>query len=335
MSEVEVISMRPAWQQELAKAIRDPIALGQYLHLPDAWVREHSRARELFPLMVTRHFVNLMERGNPDDPLLRQVMPSRNEYLEQEGFVSDPLVEQHSTTPGLLHKYKSRILVILRGGCAINCRYCFRRHFPYTEHHFGRQQRQEMLAYIKADPSINEVILSGGDPLLATDEQLGQLLNELEAIPQLKRVRIHSRLPVVLPERLTKRLGERLAASHLQAILVLHANHPNEVAPQLVKLLADWAQAGVTLLNQSVLLAGVNDDAKTLAELSEALFAAKVMPYYLHQLDKVKGASHFAVTDAEALQIAERLRALLPGFLVPRLVREVAGEPSKTPLELT
>lgn len=335
MSEVEVISMRPAWQQELAKAIRDPIVLGQYLALPSAWVREHSRARELFPLMVTRHFVSLMEHGNPDDPLLRQVMPSSDEYLEQEDFVSDPLVEQDSATPGLLHKYKSRILVILRGGCAINCRYCFRRHFPYGEHHFGRQQRQEMLAYIKADPSINEVILSGGDPLLATDEQLEQLLTELEALPQLKRVRIHSRLPVVLPERLTKRLAERLAASRLQAILVLHANHPNEIAPHLVSSLADWAQAGITLLNQSVLLAGVNDDAEVLAELSEALFAAKVMPYYLHQLDKVKGASHFAVTDAEALQIAAQLRVLLPGFLVPRLVREVAGEPSKTPLELT
>ncbi|WP_258808293.1 EF-P beta-lysylation protein EpmB [Pseudidiomarina sp. CB1] len=335
MSKADVISIRPAWQQELAKAIRDPILLGQQLDLPDDWIAAHSRARELFPVMVTRHFVSLMERANVADPLLRQVMPAQDEYLDQAGFVTDPLAEQDNTTPSLLHKYRSRVLVILRGGCAINCRYCFRRHFPYNEHHFGRAQRQELFTYIQADPNINEVILSGGDPLLATDDQLFQLLAELEVIPQLKRVRIHSRLPVVLPERLTPALGKRLGASRLQALLVLHTNHPHEVAPQLHEALVPWAQAGVTLLNQSVLLRGVNDSADVLAELSEALFAAKVMPYYLHQLDKVKGASHFAVTDAEALQIAEQLRALLPGFLVPRLVREVAGEPSKTPLELT
>ncbi|WP_417683532.1 EF-P beta-lysylation protein EpmB [Pseudidiomarina aquimaris] len=335
MSKAEVISVRPAWQQELAQAIRNPIELGDRLGLPESWVTAHSRARELFPLMVTRHFVGLMEQGNIADPLLRQVMPSNEEYLEQEDFVTDPLVEQDNTTPGLLHKYRSRVLVILRGGCAINCRYCFRRHFPYSEHHFGRQQRSELLAYIQADANINEVILSGGDPLLATDTQLSQLLTELESLPQLKRIRIHSRLPVVLPERLTPALAKRLGDSRLQAILVLHANHPREIAAELQQALVAWAQAGVTLFNQSVLLRGVNDNAQVLAALSEELFAAKVLPYYLHQLDKVKGASHFAVTDAEALTIGEQLRALLPGFLVPRLVREVAGEPSKTPLELT
>ncbi len=335
MSEAQVISMRPAWQQELAKAIRDPSLLGQQLGLAPDWVKANGRARELFPLMVTRHFVGLMEYGNADDPLLRQVMPAEEEYLEQEGFVQDPLAEQDNTTPGILHKYQSRVLVILRGGCAINCRYCFRRHFPYTDHHFGRQQRQNLLDYLQADPDINEVILSGGDPLLATDAQLIQLLEELEGLPQLKRIRIHSRLPVVLPERLTQTLGERLSESRLQAILVLHANHPREIAPQLKRALAGWASAGVTLLNQSVLLRQVNDNAATLAALSEALFDAKVMPYYLHQLDKVKGASHFAVTDAEALALAAQLRAMLPGFLVPRLVREIAGEPSKTPLELS
>lgn len=335
MSKAEVISVRPQWQQELANAIRDPNELGHVLGLPESWVKQHRQARELFPLMVTRHFVSLMTHGDITDPLLRQVMPISDEYIEQDGFVTDPLIEQDSTTPGLLHKYRSRVLVILRGGCAINCRYCFRRHFPYADHHFGRQQREELRDYIMADSSINEVILSGGDPLLATDDQLIRLLEELEAIPQLKRIRIHSRLPIVLPERLTTTLAKRLKQSRLQAILVMHANHPREIAPQLRERLKIWAAAEVTLLNQSVLLRGVNDNPEILAELSEQLFAAKVLPYYLHQLDKVKGASHFAVTDAEALHLAAQLRALLPGFLVPRLVREVAGEPSKTPLELT
>lgn len=335
MSKAEVISIRPAWQQELAKAVRDPRQLGMMLELPRDWVERHGQARELFPLMVTRHFVSLMKKGDTRDPLLRQAMPSNDEYIEQEGFVTDPLVEQNNTTPGILHKYRSRVLVILRGGCAINCRYCFRRHFPYAEQHFGRQQRQELIDVVQADARINEVILSGGDPLLATDEQLSSLLDELEALPQLKRVRIHSRLPVVLPERLTESLATRLGKSRLQVILVLHANHPREIAPQLKDALTAWRRAGITLLNQSVLLRGVNDKPEVLTALSEALFDANVLPYYLHQLDKVKGASHFAVTDAEALRLAGELRSLLPGFLVPRMVREVAGEPSKTPLELT
>ncbi|RUO63494.1 EF-P beta-lysylation protein EpmB [Pseudidiomarina insulisalsae] len=334
MSETTTISVRPEWQLELAKAIRSPAELGTALNLPADWVARHSTARELFPLMVTRHFVNLMQPGDPDDPLLRQVMPHADEFIDAPGFVTDPLAEQTNQQPALLHKYRSRVLVILRGGCAINCRYCFRRHFPYADHHFGRQQRSQLLDYLRSDSSINEVILSGGDPLLATDAQLASLLTDLEQLPQLKRVRIHSRLPVVLPERLTDALARRLHESPLQALLVLHANHPHEVDHKLQKALKRWAGYDITLLNQSVLLKGINDNAEVLAQLNEVLFEARVLPYYLHQLDKVKGASHFAVTDAEALQIAEQLRVLLPGFLVPRLVREVAGEPSKTPLEL-
>lgn len=335
MTEAVAISMRPDWQRALAQAIRDPAELAALLNLPEHWLARHSDARQLFPLMVTRHFVNLMQPGDLDDPLFKQIAPHHDEFTEQTGFVTDPLAEQDNQHPGLLHKYKSRILVILRGGCAVNCRYCFRRHFPYEEQHFGPQQREQLLSYLHQDPSINEVILSGGDPLLATDGQLDRLLSTLEQVPQLKRIRIHSRLPVVLPERLTKELGERLARSSLQAILVLHANHPNEVAATLHDACQTWAGMGITLLNQSVLLRGINDDAATLAALSERLFDARVLPYYLHQLDKVKGASHFAVTDADALTIAAQLRALLPGFLVPRLVREIAGEPSKTPLELS
>lgn len=335
MPDAVAFSVRAAWQQELAQAIRDPLQLGQLLDLPQTWVQQHAGARELFPMMVTRHFVNLMTRGDCDDPLLRQVMPSADEYLERDGFVVDPLQEQNNEHPGILHKYKSRVLVILRGGCAINCRYCFRRHFPYAEHHFGSEQRRQLLDLVRQDTAINEVILSGGDPLLATDTQLERLLSELESVPQLRRVRIHSRLPVVLPSRLTQQLAKRLEQSRLQSILVLHANHPNEVATELAQGLELWARHGITLLNQSVLLRGVNDDVEVLSDLSEKLFAAKVLPYYLHQLDAVKGASHFAVTDAVALTIAEGLRTALPGFLVPRLVREIAGEPSKTPLELS
>ncbi|MDN7128185.1 EF-P beta-lysylation protein EpmB [Pseudidiomarina sp. 1APR75-33.1] len=335
MTDTASIAVRPAWQQALAQSIRDPRQLAETLSLPADWVAAHSPARELFPLQVTRHFVSLMTPGDCEDPLLRQVMPHQDEYKEAAGFITDPLAEQQSSQPGLLHKYRSRVLVILRGGCAINCRYCFRRHFPYADHHFGPQQRAELINYIREDAAINEVIVSGGDPLLATDEQFSRLLDELEQLPQLLRIRIHSRLPVVLPERLTDALAQRLAASRLQAILVIHANHPKEIAPQLQERLQAWVDAGITVLNQSVLLRNINDDAATLAELSERLFAARVLPYYLHQLDKVKGASHFAVTDADACAIAAQLRALLPGFLVPRLVREIAGEPSKTPLELT
>ncbi|KFZ30503.1 hypothetical protein IDSA_08145 [Pseudidiomarina salinarum] len=326
-----MVSLRPQWQQELAQAITDPLELARLLDISDSLQESDIAARRLFPLRAPRHFVSLMEAGNRHDPLLLQVLPLADEFTEHPDFVTDPLDEQSSQS-ALLHKYQSRVLVIFRGGCAINCRYCFRRHFPYQEHHFGRAERSELLSYIQAHPDVNEVILSGGDPLLATDDQISQLLTELEALPQLLRVRIHSRLPVVIPSRLTKDLAQRLQKSRLQAILVLHANHPREISADLGTGTTIWASHGITLLNQSVLLRGINDEGVTLAELSEALFAAKVLPYYLHQLDKVAGASHFAISDDRARSIEAELRTRLPGFLVPKLVREVAGEPSKTPL---
>lgn len=323
---------RPLWQQQLATVCTDLKQLLQQLELPADLFAEHQAARQLFPLRVTQHFISLMRRGDAHDPLLLQVLPHAAEFIEHPDFVADPLQEQQFSQQAILHKYRSRVLVILRGGCAINCRYCFRRHFPYQQHHFGATERQQLIAMISADPAINEVILSGGDPLLATDQQLDSLLSALEALPQLTRVRIHSRLPVVLPSRLTRTLAERLQQSRLQAVLVIHSNHPQEIAPALIEGLAIWRAAGITLLNQSVLLRGVNDDAETLAALSERLFAAGVLPYYLHQLDKVAGASHFAVSDDRARQIERQLRGLLPGFLVPKLVREIAGEASKTPI---
>lgn len=325
------ISIRPQWQQELAQAVTDPLELARLLELTDQLGTDDIAARRLFPLRVPRHFIGLMQTGDRQDPLLLQVLPQAEEFIEVPEFVTDPLVEQGSTS-ALLHKYQSRVLVILRGGCAINCRYCFRRHFPYDDHHFGANERQHLLEYISQDPAINEVILSGGDPLMATDQQLDRLLSELEELPQLKRVRIHSRLPVVIPSRLTHALAERLQRSRLQSILVVHANHPREISSALKQGTERWADHGITLLNQSVLLKGVNDSSETLATLSEALFGARIMPYYLHQLDKVAGASHFAISDDRARLIEAELRARLPGFLVPKLVREIAGEPSKTPL---
>ncbi|PHR66181.1 EF-P beta-lysylation protein EpmB [Pseudidiomarina marina] len=332
MSNLNVISVRPQWQQELAQSISDPSELGALLRLPDNWITQNAKARELFPLRITRYFVGLMRQGDIHDPLLLQVMPNQAEFEQKEGFIADPLEEQNSNHAGILHKYKSRVLVILRGGCAINCRYCFRRHFPYEGNHFGRTQLQQLVELIQSDGAINEVILSGGDPLMANDNQLSKVISVLEELPQLKRLRIHSRLPIVLPSRLTENLAKRLQQSRLQAILVLHANHPREISSTLKDALEYWARHGITLLNQSVLLRGVNDSADTLVDLSEALFDAKVIPYYLHQLDKVAGASHFAVSDERARELERQLRARLPGFLVPKLVREIAGEASKTPL---
>lgn len=326
------ITVRASWQRELAEVCTDANQLAAQLALPADFITRHFAASKLFPLRVTQHFISLMARGDSNDPLLRQVLPHADEFIEVAGYVADPLAEQQQQQPGILHKYSSRVLVILRGGCAINCRYCFRRHFPYDQNHFGPQQRAELLDMIRADSAINEVILSGGDPLLATDAQLDRLLSELEALPQLTRIRIHSRLPVVLPSRLTLELAERLQHSRLNAVLVIHSNHPNEIDPILIAALQQWRGYNITMLNQSVLLRGVNDDAETLASLSEKLFNAGVLPYYLHQLDKVAGASHFAVSDDQARQIEHQLRGILPGFLVPQLVREIAGEPSKTPL---
>ncbi|WP_198650119.1 EF-P beta-lysylation protein EpmB [Zobellella maritima] len=322
------------WQKELAQAFTTPEQLLAYLDLDPAPWQAGLAARRLFPMRVPRPFADKMEKGNARDPLLRQVLPLAEEFRQVPGYVRDPLAEHDSALPGLLHKYRSRVLLVLRGGCAVNCRYCFRRHFPYGDNSPDRAGRQQALDYIRHDPEINEVILSGGDPLMANDRQLSVLLDELEAIPHIKRLRIHTRLPVVIPSRLTDTLRARLANSRLQAVMVLHINHAREIDEKLAALCRDWRHAGITLLNQSVLLAGVNDDADILVQLSERLFEAGVLPYYLHQLDKVEGAAHFAVDDKQAKHLMALLLARLPGFLMPRLVREIGGENSKTPIDL-
>jgi EF-P beta-lysylation protein EpmB len=325
---------RARWQLELARAYRDPRDLLRDLDLdPEPYVAGFA-AGAPFPTLVPRPFVARMRSGDPDDPLLRQVLPVADEGRAAPGFVADPLAEQAGARPGLLHKYRSRVLVILRGGCAINCRYCFRRHFPYGDHALTRGALEEIVAYVGARPEVDEVILSGGDPLLTKDAELAAVVEALGELPQLRRLRIHTRLPITLPSRITPALVDLLGGAPWPTIVVFHTNHARELDAEVDGALRDLRGAGVTLLNQSVLLRGVNDSVEALAELSERLFEAGVLPYYLHLLDRVAGAAHFEVGEDEARALVAGLYRTLPGFLVPRLVREIAGEPSKVPIDL-
>lgn len=296
---------------------------------------KHNKARTLFPMRVPLPFAQLMEKGNWHDPLLQQVVPHFSEFIQKDGFIRDPLQELKNSNNGIIHKYKSRVLLVVKGGCAVNCRYCFRRHFPYQEHQLNKRKYLEVIEYIQHDKNINEVILSGGDPLMANDEQLNWLLEQLSYVKHLRRVRIHTRLPVVIPSRITSALTSMLEKSTLKVIMVLHINHPKEIGEEL-KLKLQWLKnAKVTLLNQSVLLAGINNCVDTLETLSETLFEADVLPYYLHLLDQVDGASHFDVSKQEAIELMKGLLSRLPGFLVPKLVQELPDKNSKTPVDLS
>lgn len=326
---------REDWLTQLADVVTSPDELLHLLNVDaDANLLAGRDAKRLFALRVPRAFIARMEPGNPNDPLLRQVLTSKEEFINAPGFSTDPLEEQHSVVPGLLHKYSNRALLLVKGGCAVNCRYCFRRHFPYAENQGNKRNWQQALEYISAHPQLDEIIFSGGDPLMAKDHELDWLLTQLESIPHIKRLRIHSRLPIVIPARITDTLVARIAASSLQVLLVNHVNHANEIDAAFRTSMRKLRMAGVTLLNQSVLLRGVNDNANTLADLSNALFDAGVMPYYLHVLDKVQGAAHFMVSDEAARAIVRELLTLVSGYLVPKLAREIGGEPSKTPLDL-
>jgi EF-P beta-lysylation protein EpmB len=322
----------PVWQKELAEAISDPHELIETLGL-DPRIPPGALAASLsFRLRVPRSYVKRMRRGDPDDPLLRQVLPVEEELAEHSGFVADPLEERRAiAAPGLLQKYRGRALLIATSACAVHCRYCFRREFPYTEQMEAPRWRQAV-AHIERDPRIEEVILSGGDPLSLSDARLSALVRALAAIPHVRRLRLHTRLPIVLPSRVDPGLAGWLARVPKPIIIVLHANHANEIDAEVRTGCATLRAAGATLLNQSVLLRGVNDDAVTLATLSERLFDAGVLPYYLHLLDRVRGTAHFDVPEARAERIAGELAATLPGYLVPRLVRECAGAPAKVPL---
>jgi EF-P beta-lysylation protein EpmB len=292
-------------------------------------------AQREFPLRVPRSFVARMRRGDPRDPLLLQVLPTAAEMAPAPGFSEDPLAEASaSPVPGLLHKYRGRVLLVATGACAVHCRYCFRRHFPYAEHRPWGEGWRPALDHVAADPTVEEVILSGGDPLAVADDKLAWLAAAAAAIPHLRRLRVHTRLPIVVPERVDAGLLGWLGdgASRLRKVVVVHANHPREVDGEVLAALGRLRAAGVTVLNQAVLLRGVNDRVSVLRRLSETLFNAGVMPYYLHLVDRVRGAAHFEVDEATARDLLGGLTRELPGYLVPRLVRELPGVAAKVPV---
>ncbi len=316
----------------MSQTITKPEALLAALGL-DAHLLPAARAANgTFALRVPAAFLARMKPGDPDDPLLKQVLPVAAELEEQPGYVADPLEEGAAKrAPGLLQKYAGRALLITTAACAIHCRYCFRREFPYAEQASGDGARwSEALAAIAADSTIEEVILSGGDPLSLNDARLAQITDALGAMRHVRRVRVHTRTPVVEPARVDAGLVEWIGTIRQPVVFVLHVNHPNEIDADVRAACARLRAAGVTLLNQSVLLAGVNDDVNTLQRLSVELLDAGVLPYYLHLPDRVSGTAHFDVAETRAKELLAGLTARLSGYLVPRLVREIPGRPSKT-----
>jgi EF-P beta-lysylation protein EpmB len=324
----------PTWHRELAEAIRDPDELIDRLRLPEELRESARRSAKLFPVMVTESYLAKIRPGDPHDPLLRQALPLDAESLTPPGYFTDAVGDgEAQLAPGLLQKYAGRALLIATGACAIHCRYCFRRHFPYGDAPRKLDDWNPALAAIRADDSLHEIILSGGDPLMLTDRRLADLIERLAEIPHLVRLRIHSRLPIVLPSRVTDELLDVLTSSRLTPIMVVHANHGGELASDCAAALGKLIRAGIPTLNQAVLLRGVNDDADALADLCERLVNLGVLPYYLHQLDRVQGAAHFEVGESTGRQLIAELRRRLPGYAVPQYVREVPGELHKTPIE--
>ena len=322
-----------SWQAQLADAIRDVDELWCVLALPAEALPAARAAAGSFRLLVPRGFAALMRAGDLADPLLRQVVPLGDELCEFPGFTVDPLAESACTpTAGLLHKYHGRALLVTTGACAVHCRYCFRRHYPYEDLPRGRRWWGPAIDYLNQHADVSEILLSGGDPLTLPDAQLAVLAQDLASIPHLKRLRIHTRLPIVLPARVTDELIAWFASGRLTPVMVVHVNHPRELSAEVVVACRRLRDAGVTMLSQAVLLAGVNDEASVLCVLSEALFSAGIVPYYLHQLDSVQGAGHFQVSDERAIALMQGLAARLPGYLVPRLVREIPNSPGKTPI---
>ncbi|CZG70311.1 TPA: EF-P beta-lysylation protein EpmB [Legionella pneumophila subsp. pneumophila] len=317
-----------SWQKILAQGFTSTTDLLDFLELPRS--EGNLFAEKQFPSRIPLGFAKRMQKGNPKDPLLLQVLAKEDELTEADDYVIDPLSESNTLIKGLLHKYHGRVLLTLTGVCAVNCRYCFRRHFPYQANNPGRRGWKEVCAYIANDPSITEVILSGGDPLLAANLVLEELLQSLEEISHIHTLRIHTRIPIVLPERIDKGLLDLLTNTRFKKVIVIHCNHPQELDESVLQACSDLKKAACYLLNQSVLLAGINDDAGILSKLSHALFDYGIMPYYLHLLDKVKGSAHFDMPLPRAQSIYHQLQSLVPGYLLPRLAREEPGRSSKT-----
>lgn len=321
------------WQSQLSEAITSVDELFALLNIDPAahnfYVPKHFRLR------VPKAFVSKMRVGDLNDPLLKQVLPDAKEGVAVTGFVSDPLGEEgQNPIDGLLHKYESRVLLTLTGACAIHCRYCFRQHFDYQTNLPTIQKQTAILEYIQANPEINEVILSGGDPLSLSNRRLFDWLGKLEALPQLTTIRLHTRLPIVIPDRLDQPLIERLSQSRCQIVMVIHCNHPNEIDEATKLALKRTQAAGVTLLNQAVLLKGNNDSVEIQSSLSKHLFSSNVLPYYLHLLDKVAGAAHFDIDERQACELYWQLLAKLPGYLMPKLVKELPNRPFKVPVDI-
>lgn len=320
-----------SWQDSLKSAITDPKALLERLSLPNELLEQAQAASHLFPLRVPIEFLNRMEQGNPNDPLLKQVLPIREEFSQASGFTEDPLNESDARpTPGVVHKYRDRALLIVSGACAINCRYCFRRHFPYSDNQLSGENWQMALAYLEQHTELREVIFSGGDPLVTSDQRFSKMVADLEAIPHIERLRVHTRLPVVIPSRVTDQLNDTLHHSRFDCVVVLHINHANEIDQSLRDAVTKLKQSGSTILNQAVLLKGVNDSADVQVRLSRALFSAGILPYYLFLFDPVAGASHFDIPIERGKEIFTQMQRELPGYLVPRLAKEISGKTSKT-----
>jgi EF-P beta-lysylation protein EpmB len=319
-----------SWQQQLANAFNNLTDLYHYLELtpPDIAC---SNSQLSFPLRVPHSFVTRMEKGNLNDPLLKQVLPVAEENLIFPEFSADPVGDLAAITEvGVIHKYHGRALFIMTGSCAINCRYCFRRNFPYSELQLSKQKQQQAISYLQNHAEISEIILSGGDPLLLNDNKLAELITQLDAIPHLKRIRIHSRLPIVLPARITEAFLDVLTHSSKKIVLVVHCNHTHELSLEVKQVCDKIRSSGIALLNQSVLLKGINDCAIQLHELSEKLFSFGILPYYLHLLDKAHGTGHFEVSKTQAIALMQQIQKTLPGYLVPKLAQEEAGASSKT-----
>ncbi|AWY02329.1 EF-P beta-lysylation protein EpmB [Marinomonas primoryensis] len=320
-----------SWSQHLSQALTSLPELVKHLGLSEKLSQQGIEADQSFKLLVPRPYLSRIEYGNPNDPLLLQILPSAAEMQKVIGYTKDPLEEaDHNPQKAIVHKYKRRLLVITTGTCAVNCRYCFRRHFPYGDNQLAQAEWQSVIEYLEKHPEVNEVILSGGDPLMMKDALLADKIRLLEALPQIKRLRIHSRLPVVIPARVCDDMLTWINKSRLDIIMVWHINHANEMDSELAQAAFKLKQAGVTMLNQGVLLKGINDTVSAQVNLSEAVFDAGILPYYMFTLDPVEGAAHFDISIENAQRLMGKVAAELPGYLVPRLAKEIPGKPAKS-----